>query len=589
MRTLLATIDLQIERFFSTLKRFPLASLSALVMTMIALLLAEYSWNQNHPNSILLSKIIFVSSLGLVLFPALQLITRNILFPLLGVLGLVAYFYYLPANLEEANETIFIRHFLIFLSLFFMIFWAPFVARKSNNMLFWQYAQSLIFGLLSALFFAFLLYAGLAIALSTIETLFDVIIDSKRYTQVGILIFGIFAYNFFLSQIPKHPLFLETPPYSKIKRLFSKSILAPLALLYFVILFAYSAKILITLSWPESTLSWIIVSFCIIAILSFLFLTPYLQKSSKAQRLIWFAIFLQTLMLGLALWIRVEEYGITYNRYLLGLFGAWTVLMSLLFMLLGRHAHIKWIFITASLFILLSQVGPYSANSITQKDQTERLIKLIETAHPRSEALNNKTKYEISNAIDYLYTHFGIEAFENIVPHIYQRYQSSNQEQSFPQYATEALGFGFIDRWRWKEIQANGINPLNLKQFQKAYDGTKYVKVQGYEWLVDFYYDAHPNPKKRISLDKNIHISFENNHFKIQDHNQTLGVIDLSYYAKQLIEEEKSSEPLSSERLSFLSHHGKVAFKINFNTISIQKSGAIQQFSATLLLSTKEH
>jgi hypothetical protein len=590
MHTLLEKIDNQIATFLATLRRFPLASFSALLITIIFVLLSEYSSIHNNPDFVLASKIAFVSSLGLVLFPALQLFGRSIIFPLLGLTALIAYFYLLPTNLEDATQTIFTRHILIFIALFSMIFWAPFVGRKSTNSLFWQYAQTVIFGLIAAIFFSILLYGGLAIALYAIETLFHIHIDSKRYGQLAIILFGIFGFNFFLSQIPKHPLFLETRAYSNAKRVFTKYILVPLTLLYFIILFTYSAKILITVSWPEGTLSWIIVAFCMVAITTFLFLTPYLQKTTKTQRLLWFAILLQTIMLGLALWVRVDEYGISYNRYLLALFGAWLLLMSLYFILFGKWAQQKWLFFTLSLFIVASQFGSYSAHSITQKDQTQRLIKLIETAHPRSEKLDPKRKYDISSSLTYIEQHYGVKAFDKIIPHIYKAYQTSNKEQRFPIFATKALGFKYLHEWDWRRIQRDGGERYPSHTFYQHYDRDRSLKVQGYDWLIDFnYYNAL---RKEIlhNTEKNISISFHNNHFKIEENNQSSSMIliDLSYYAKKLVDNEKSQHRLSSERLTFVHEDNEIRFKVHFRNISIQEDGKIKDFDAKILFSVKE-
>lgn len=591
MSRLLEKIDHQIATFLSTLKRFPLASFSALLITIIFVILSEYSSIHDNPDFVLASKIAFVSSLGLVLFPALQLFGRSIIFPLLGLAALIAYFYFLPSNLENANQSIFTRHILIFIALFAMILWAPFIGRKSTNALFWQYAQTIIFGLIAAIFFSFLLYGGLAIAFYAVETLFHVTIESKRYGQLAIIIFGIFGFNFFLSQIPKHPLFLETRAYSNAKRVFTKYILAPLTILYFGILFIYSAKILISFSWPEGTLSWIIVAFCMVAITTFLFLTPYLQKSTKTQRLIWFAILLQTIMLALALWVRVEEYGISYNRYLLGLFGAWVLLMSLYFILFGKWAQQKWLFFTASLFIFASQFGPYSAHAITQKDQTQRLIKLIETAHPRSEALDVKKKYAISSAMQYIDEHYGEEAFEKIIPHIYKKYQNSNKKEQFPKFATQALGFKYINEWDWRSMQRDGANRYPISTFYQDYTRNRYLKIKDYDWLIDFYYYNALQEEKLYDGEHNITISFDNNHFKIQEHqenNTSITLIQPSYYAKQLVDQERNQQRLSAERLTFMYEDEKVKFKVNFNNISIQENGTIKDFDAKILFSIKE-
>lgn len=597
MSKIFEKIDNGIETFLVTLKRFPLASFSAFLITIILLILTEYSSVNQHPNLILASKVAFVSTLGLVLFPALQLLGRSILLPILGLAGLIAYFYFLPANPEEAGQTVFIRHLLLFLGLFFMIFWAPFIGRKSDNSVFWQYALTILFGLIAAIFFSFLLYGGLAIAFYAIETLFHVQIISERYLQLFIIIFGIFGVNFFLSQIPKYPLFMETPAYTNIKRVLTKHILTPLTILYFIILFAYSAKILITFSWPESTLSWIIVAFCLVAIITFLFLTPYLKNSTLTKRLIWLAILLQTLMLGMALWIRIEEYGITYNRYLLALLGVWLLLISFYFILFGKWAQQKWLFFTASMLILFSQFGPYSAKNITQKNQTERLIALIETAHPRSEELDLKRKYEVSSTISYIHDHYGLEAFEGIIPHILKKYQTlqKNAEKehryvskNFPHFATNELGFKYLNRWDWERLKNQTSESKGFYSFYQAYSHKKYLNVKEYDWLINFSVYQEPNIIHFTDNGNNLSIMFNEQKFNIQkDANRTIE-IDMSRFANNLLTYDKYQTELSSEQMTYTHETNESNFKVNFNNLTVTDDGQLKDFEATILFKIKE-
>ena len=592
MNSIYEKIDNSIETFLSTLKRFPLASFSAFIITIIMLVLIDYH-DYRNPNAIMASKVAFVATLGVLLFPAFQLIGRSILFPIVALIVLGVYYYILPQDLHNMDLSISIRHILLGIALFCMMLWAPFIFRKSNNDTFWQHAQSIIFGLLTAIFFSIIVYGGLAAALYAIEKLFHIDIRSIRYEQLGIIIFGVFGVNFFLSQIPKYPLFLEVRPYSKIKRLFSKNILAPIAIIYFVILFVYTAKILINMTWPTGTLSWIIVAFSFVAIVSFLFLTPYLKKSTLTQRLIWLAIFLQTIMLGMALWMRVEEYGITYNRYLLALFGLWLVLMSLYFMLFGK-AQQKWLFFFASIFILFSQFGPYSAHTMTKQSQTARLIKLIETADPRSEELDMKHKYEISDGLEYIEKHYALDTFENIIPHILKKYKKMKAEKNmkanpylhynFSYFATKELGFKFISKWDWRSFQRNKGISLEEHYFYAERQPSS-IDIKGYDRLINYGYNQHMRKEHRLTPDLNLSISFQENKLTLKENEKNMTTFDLTDYVKMLIKSKKSLTNIDQSILTYENvDNNHTNIKILFQRLVLSPEGNITDFSSQILL-----
>jgi len=596
MNPVVEKIERSLETFLSTLKRFPLASLSALVLTIIALILMD-EHNHESPNIIIASKVAFVVTLGIVLFPALQLLGHSTLFPLIGLFLLALYYYDLPPNIKEMTHSASMRHILLWIGLFFTIIWAPFVGKKSNNETFWHYAQTILFGLTTSIFFSLLLYGGLATALFAIEKLFHFELERLRYGQLALTVFGIFGINLFLSQIPKHPLYLEPRSYSNAKKIFTKNLLAPIALIYFIILFAYTAKILWSLAWPEGVLSWIIIAFSMVAIVTYLFLTPYLKNSSLTQRLIWLAILLQTIMLGMALWMRIEAYGITYNRYLLSLFSIWLALMSLYFILFGK-AQQKWLFFFASLFIFVSQFGPYSATNLSKQNQSQQLIKLIKTAHPRSEALEIKTKYEISNRLAYIENHYGVETFKEITPHILEKYKRSKKDAqekeltepmnypytTFAVFATQELGFKFIDRWEWLSYQRNNIEPPKEDYYFYAPRQQQSVNIKGYARLIKYAYAPYMEKSLIVSEASTLRILFKNNRLTLLNEDNNKTVYDLNAYTQTLLKNKKSVTEKRPDLLVYEESNNSSQIKILFEHLTVSPEGNITDFSSQILL-----
>jgi len=591
MSSTLSKFDTIINTLLSTIKRFPLASLSAFLLTTILMVLVNNHYNT--PNEIIASKVAFVSTLAFVLFTALRLLSYRNIFYIVGVILIVGYYYILPANIDHASKYIFTRHILLMLAFLFMIIWSPFVGKNSDNATFWQWTQGVLFSIITAIFFGLVVWASSVGAMYAVKTLFHFDIDSVRYAQVGIFSLGLVSTLYFLSQIPKHPLFLEVRPYSKAKRTFAKLILGTIAVIYFIILYSYSAKILLTHSWPSGTVSWIIVAFTFVVIIGFLFWTPFLnKKSTLLQRFIWLAILLQTIMLGMALYMRVMEYGITYNRYLIGMYGIWLALMSIYFILFGK-AQQKWLFFFASVFILVSQFGPYSAKNITQKSQEQRLMKLIKEAQPLSEETNMKTKYQISDVIAYINQNYGTESFKRTLPEIYKRFEENSKKEheiqedgshiyfyNFPYFATNELGFKFVNRWDWISYK----NPKKRERYFYAKRDKSAIDITGYNYLI--LYNTYSMASKE---ENSTTIDIEKNLLTVNQGRESLSKFKLDSFIEKLAHKQINElGNIDREELIFEAEDNATRVKLLFSNIVLNGEKEILNANYQALIKVKK-
>lgn len=591
---LLQTVDDLSQSLISTLKRFPLASFSAFLMTIILISLIELDYHdQNNSMVILANKVAFVSSLAIILFPALHLLKRHFLMMLFG-LGLIAgYYFILPINIAEAHSSIFFRHTLLILALFLMLIWAPFINVKISNKNIWEWTQNLILALLATVVFSLILYAGFSGALYAIDKLFELNIEHRRYVQLGVLIFGLYGVNFFLAQIPKYILLLQVRTYSNIETIFTKYILSSLALGYFLILFSYNAKILILMEWPKGILAWLSLLFAMIAISTYFFWTPlWKSENIKFKRLLWGAILLQTFMLGMAIWMRIDAYGVTESRYFIALFGIWLLIMSLYFILI-KDASYKWFFVTLSLLLVGSQFGKYSASEISRTQQSIRLQKMITEATPLSEALEIRTKYEISDVIVYLYQHYGTESLQTIAPEIIKEYEALSTDRNsttyFPNFVTKKLGFKLINRWEWQDY----INTTPQQNRGIVFNSTKEkntFKVEGYQWITNFYYNKKSKIEaKIISNESNLTLKFKDNRFYVIEHNRYLADINLNKFIVSVKNEPHGNiyyryRVIDSKKMEYDYNNTKVSVKLFINSFILLDDGNITDFSCKVLL-----
>ncbi len=557
----LERVDDLSQNIINSLKRFPMASLSAFLVTVILVSLIELGYNNQENNIVIIAnKIAFVASLGIVLFPALRLFWSNFFMTFLGIGLLIGYYYILPYNIHIDNNILF-RHIILILATFLIFLWAPFLFMRISNKNIWEWTQNLILALVATIFFSFLLYIGIVLALYSIEKLFDVHIDGKRYAQLAIIIFGIYGVNLFLAQIPKYILLLQVRTYTKAEVIFTKYILTSLTVGYFIILFTYSAKILITMQWPVGIVAWISIIFSVIAITTYLFWTPLWDKESiKFKRVIWSAILFQTFMLGMSIWIRVKEYGFTESRYFIALFGSWLVLMSIYF-IFRKEASYKWLFVTLTLLLIGSQFGKYSATNVSKNNQIIRLKKMLKDENLTS--IDIKKKKNIYNTIDYLYSKHGIESLKTVMPNIIKKYKNKSY---FPEFATKELGLGTVYSWN-----KNRYRLIHISSDRKI------INIKDYNWLVRLY-----NTKKRI--DKNLNIELINNNLKIKKDKKIVVDINLTNFIKSLDKVDTQFNSIAKNKMEYIYNKKGVKVKILFNSIALSPDNNITNMDCNILL-----
>jgi hypothetical protein len=352
VNSLLDIIDRLSLTLLETLKRFPLASLSAFLASLISMLLIEIEYSQTNEIALLANKVAFVLSLGIFLFPVLHLLNRSIFFKILGIGILCVYFYFLPLEIGALDI---LRHLLLLFALSFMFFWAPFLNTNISNKNIWEWTMKILIILLVTIILTLTLYGVFYLFMFSLKELFEIEVLEKRYLQFIILVLGVFSVNFFLSQMPKYICLLQLKKYTRVGEVFTKYILTPITMLYMLVLFAYIFKIFIFQLWGTVTIDWMIIGFTFFAIATYMFWTPLVVVlNTRFRKLIWGSLLILSIILSLSIWVRFSQ-GTSFEvLYLISLFDAWLGLISLYF-LLFKNASYKWLFFSISLLIGVSQ------------------------------------------------------------------------------------------------------------------------------------------------------------------------------------------------------------------------------------------
>jgi hypothetical protein len=569
-------------RITETVRRFPLAYISAIIVTAILIYFIEIEPRKMEGIYLSLAKIALTGSLAVFVFTASRLLGESIkwhkITTLFALFGIVAYYTILPDNSSDFEVSIvYFRHF--FLSLLFLVawLWTPFISSNLNNRDYWEYSKQVLFALTVSFIFTIVVIIGINSAIFAIEKLFDFDIYSKRYFQMDILIIGLFGVGYFLSQIPKNPLLSKhSLSNSKIEIFFTKWLLTPLSGLYFVILYAYSAKLLITLDLPKGILAWLVVMFSTVAILTYLFWTPFAkEQNSRWRKWIWIAVLLQTIMLFIAIGIRIEEYSWTESRYMVFVLGLWLAGISLYF-LIFKDTKIKWIFISLSLLIAITQFGALSAYSMSKNAQMDRLKSLLVELRnsPDTSKAPLKVRYEISDITEYLYRRYRGNSLGSIFPNMtkeFKKLEAEREEQRekglpinvednrlsqkpsyFPRYVTEELGFKFINYWEYKNNKKENISFHTKDRYRN-----KMVEIKGYNYMTHIgmggYYDRRENKSFEREEYRDINLSFiySNSKNLSISQNNTEFQIDMSAFLENLIKKYgKNSKEIEQEELT---------------------------------------
>lgn len=352
MNFLLQTIDRWSYKILEIFKRFPLAISSSFIVTILLLILIEAGNRANISFVLVGHKLIMVLSLGIFLFPALHLLSKKIGFKLVGIGLLALYYYYLPLNILDLN--IIAHHMLLVFALSFMFLWAPFMDIKISNQNIWEWTQTIVQNLLVSLLLCLVIFTMFLVSMYALEKLFLIKLEEKYYIQFLVFLLGIFSVNYFLGKMPKYIMLLQKNKYEGLGLVFTKFILTPSLLIYFMLIFSYIIKISLEQSWLTVNIDILAVGYAFVAIGTYMHWTPLWDDANKKFRLfIWGSTLVLSIVLGFSIYLRTL--GSSFDEhYLMSLFSLWLGLISLYFLLV-REASYKWLFFSTSLLIVISQ------------------------------------------------------------------------------------------------------------------------------------------------------------------------------------------------------------------------------------------
>lgn len=215
------------------------------------------------------------------------------------------------------------------------------LGRQDRNV--WNFTQKLWTGALFATVGSVIFLAGMVAISEAVRALFGVDLDDltmKTILPVGL---GFLAPVYWLGTLPRYGEAEDVTELSFEARALSflgTWMLAPLVIIYALIVLAYGAKVLIQWELPKGEIAQLVSPFIGVGMLVWLMLEPKVLKESgfvRFYRAAWHWVMLPAaVLLGVAVFVRIQALGFTPIRAFLALVVTWAIVQSLWFIAMPK-------------------------------------------------------------------------------------------------------------------------------------------------------------------------------------------------------------------------------------------------------------
>lgn len=445
---------------------------------------------------------------------------------IIPILYWVLFYFWTSGNFfDNSNNFIF-----FILSLFWIIaylFFSPYLknifSREYNQENYYSYFYKISVIFLTTSILAWLMSLLWYIAIWAVFALFDIRWNNieKLYWDWAIISMAFAAPIFALINLPRSDAFwVNNFNENKFFSFLVKYISIPFIYVYFIILYSYSAKVLLNFwSWPKWEVCWMVIGFSIFWYLAYIFSFVF-EESNKFiktfRRFFPFVVFPQLFMLFYAIYLRIAQYDITVNRYFVVVFWLWLVITTL-YLIISRKKYLWFIPVFLAIFTIIISVWPWSVFNLPESRQLSRLENNLTKAKilqnwkivplKSYDEIDKKLSWEIYNWINYLcdlnncrsikklfaeqYTKIEIE-FNKKISEENIKYPNSVSDRSRKMYKWD------IVRWITEEIKVKyyydsdskyipeyvslrldynyGIFPMDISWYSKIYNITSFSK-----------------------------------------------------------------------------------------------------------------
>ena len=260
------------------------------------------------------------------------------------------------------------------------------LGRDERNASFWLFNHRLWLGALLALIGACMFGAGLSIIHGTLNLLFGLELSQHWYEHIWTLSLVLIAPVSFLAFAPRSftdPITeRETSDFTmRAVAALVKFVLVPLLLVYTGILYAYAIKIALEWTLPKGTLGSMVVGYLLTGAATLLLGYPVRETGGPLVRLFWrywvWLAAMPVVLLFLAVYRRISDYGVTEERYLMVLIGVWALVLAALRVTRGGNFDLRLVPGVLALLLLAASFGPGGAIGFSVMSQRAELADIL--------------------------------------------------------------------------------------------------------------------------------------------------------------------------------------------------------------------
>ena len=382
MKKHLKQLFLKLEKSFN---RFPIVIILATIISFILIYLNESACSMETRD--ILGNVVLTLTLGIFMFLFLYLLSENLIvrfgkkskmfpFSIGATVFLVAvYFYFFKDNVPFYDIGT-KKSYQFFTLLFSFVSGCTWIGRIKIKDDYIGYVLSGIYAIAIAIIYSIVMMMGLSGIYFALDKLFE-IETSGWYLNTAYMVFIPFYTASFLAYFP-----YATGEEYEMSRMFKVMLLyivTPLLMVYMLILYVYSAKILILTSWPEGKVFPLVLGFLIVMVVN-VFLISKIESEGAYQtfikRFLPIASLPLIIMMFISMHIRISEYGITMSRQSAVTVGIWLT-ASAVYYTIRRHGENMFVPITLTFFIFFNGIGYFSSYNVTVRNQNTRFISLL--------------------------------------------------------------------------------------------------------------------------------------------------------------------------------------------------------------------
>ncbi|MEO0509450.1 MAG: DUF4153 domain-containing protein [Verrucomicrobiota bacterium] len=573
----LQTISLGLR---ATFVRFPIpTSVAALTTALLVLAIGE-DFDESH-----IFRLAFLTGLGFVASLLCDLVAeargasgRNRLIGHTGILILLLLYgrFFMPEFLDEARPPFWYGYFILLFALHLGIALVPAIGKSGSEKL-WRFNLNCFLRYFFSSVNAALLFGGLALALLSVDKLFELGLDDELYPQLWVIC-ALFAHPMlFLSGLPRIDSPEEATDFPKPLRFSLCFIGLPLVALYLLILYAYIAKIGIQWSWPNGWVAMPIFVLAVISLLTFVLSLPLPKTENWARffhRWLFRALLPLSVVLFLALQVRLGDYGMTINRYLGLALAVWLFGLSLAY-IIRPALKIAWMPFSLLLIALLSiYSGPIGAFGWSERAQMGRIQNMAEEFGvlkngilvPSTGDFESERVAELQSALRYLFENFGPQPLEAELAGFYKE----NNQSDF----SSKRSYNMTSRVM-KYLELNDKLSGSRKNF---YANRNVMPTHGHEWMVDLdVYSYRNNETSRsVTVDGRellFTTNLEESRLTITADGTSIIEIDTNEWANELHDRIKTSGPDQTEPVFWQANAGDWAFTFGCTNAQLNSQG----------------